>query len=338
MNATHSLREPLDVTSPNIRTCDSNTPRDFLKRVDIRASAGRQIDLPLTFITTDSSEHIPGLALIDSGCSQTSIDHSFVKKHRLTTVPSAVVVPIYNADGSLNGHIKEYVILVLVIRDAAGREHRERRDFPVVNLAGKHGIFLGYDWLEQHNPDVNWRDRALSFTRCPEACRMNSGGYTPAPLLPVDAFADADLPTILDYLNDFHTAERGEYIRAFQSISTRIETEADAKKAVEIPPVYSDFADVFEKKEFDKLPPHRRWDHEINLKSGWQDDRKMRGRVYPLSPREQAAMDEFLDENLRTGRIRPSNSPIAAPFFFVGKKDGGLRPTQDYRRLNHHTV
>ena len=49
-------------------------------------------------------------------------------------------------------------------------------------------------------------------------------------------------------------------------------------------------------------------------------------------------MDEFLDENLRTGRIRPSNSPIAAPFFFVGKKDGGLRPTQDYRRLNHHTV
>ena len=170
MNATHSLREPLDVTSPNIRTCDSNTPRDFLKRVDIRASAGRQIDLPLTFITTDSSEHIPGLALIDSGCSQTSIDHSFVKKHRLTTVPSAVVVPIYNADGSLNGHIKEYVILVLVIRDAAGREHRERRDLPIANLAGKHDIFLGYDWLKEHNPTIDWKLGACKFDNCSGQC------------------------------------------------------------------------------------------------------------------------------------------------------------------------
>ena len=31
-------------------------------------------------------------------------------------------------------------------------------------------------------------------------------------------------------------------------------------------------------------------------------------------------------------------SPMASPFFFVKKKDGSLRPVQDYRKLNDMTV
>ena len=49
-------------------------------------------------------------------------------------------------------------------------------------------------------------------------------------------------------------------------------------------------------------------------------------------------MDEFIDENLRSGKICPSKSPQASPFFFIKKKDGGLRPCQDYHYLNSHTV
>ncbi len=41
-------------------------------------------------------------------------------------------------------------------------------------------------------------------------------------------------------------------------------------------------------------------------------------------------LDKFLDENLSSGRIWPSKSPMASPFFFVKKKDGKLRPVQDY--------
>ena len=33
-----------------------------------------------------------------------------------------------------------------------------------------------------------------------------------------------------------------------------------------------------------------------------------------------------------------SKSPYASPFFFIKKKDGKLRPVQDYRRLNEHTI
>src|SRR5688572_25407540 len=58
----------------------------------------------------------------------------------------------------------------------------------------------------------------------------------------------------------------------------------------------------------------------------------------PYGPREQKALDDFLKENLRSGRIRPSKSPWASPFFFVKKKDGSLRPVQDYRKLNERTI
>jgi hypothetical protein len=53
---------------------------------------------------------------------------------------------------------------------------------------------------------------------------------------------------------------------------------------------------------------------------------------------EREACRAFVDEHLKTGRIVPSKSPQAAPFFFVSKKDGGLCPCQDYRYLNSHTI
>jgi len=49
-------------------------------------------------------------------------------------------------------------------------------------------------------------------------------------------------------------------------------------------------------------------------------------------------LDFFLEENLCTGRICLSKSPIAAPVFFIKKKDGSLQLVQDYRALNSITV
>ena len=57
-----------------------------------------------------------------------------------------------------------------------------------------------------------------------------------------------------------------------------------------------------------------------------------------MSPLEQKELDEFLQENLRSGRIHPSKSPFGAPVFFIKKKDGSLRLEQDYWKLNTVTV
>ncbi|KAK3541222.1 hypothetical protein QTP86_016810 [Hemibagrus guttatus] len=49
-------------------------------------------------------------------------------------------------------------------------------------------------------------------------------------------------------------------------------------------------------------------------------------------------MLKYLNEALAAGVIQPSSSPVGAGFFFVGKKDGGLRPCIDYRGLNQITI
>ncbi|KAK3535066.1 hypothetical protein QTP70_003030 [Hemibagrus guttatus] len=59
-----------------------------------------------------------------------------------------------------------------------------------------------------------------------------------------------------------------------------------------------------------------------------------RGKIYSLSIPEEKAIEEYIKEALSQGYIRPSTSPAASSFFFVAKKDGGLRPCIDYRALN----
>jgi hypothetical protein len=53
---------------------------------------------------------------------------------------------------------------------------------------------------------------------------------------------------------------------------------------------------------------------------------------------EQIELDKFCKENFKKEYIRPFQSPMASPFFFVSKKDGKLRPCQDYWYLNDWTI
>ena len=83
------------------------------------------------------------------------------------------------------------------------------------------------------------------------------------------------------------------------------------------------------------MPNPKPWDHAIELIPG---EKPSNCKIYPLSPVEQKELDIFLRENLDSGRIRPSKSPMASPVFFIKKKDGALRLVQDYRALNTITV
>ena len=102
-----------------------------------------------------------------------------------------------------------------------------------------------------------------------------------------------------------------------------------------VPLVYHDLSAVFNKESALSLPPHRPYDCAIDLLPGAP---LPKGRLYNLSGPEKGSMQEYISESLASGIIRPSSSPVAAGFFFVGKKDGGLRPCIDYRQLNDITV
>lgn len=49
-------------------------------------------------------------------------------------------------------------------------------------------------------------------------------------------------------------------------------------------------------------------------------------------------MEQYLEESLQAGIIHPFSSPSGAGFFFIGKRNGGLRPCMDYRGLNSITI
>ena len=97
-------------------------------------------------------------------------------------------------------------------------------------------------------------------------------------------------------------------------------SEADAKKLVL--EKFHKWIKVFGKKQSERMPTRKIWDHVIDMKEGFV---LKKGKVYLLSREEREEVHEFIQEQLRKGYIRPSKSPQMAPVFFVGKKDGKKR-------------
>ena len=47
--------------------------------------------------------------------------------------------------------------------------HKETLEVVVTDLNGT-DMFLGHDWLVKHNPEVNWKNGTIKFTRCLGSC------------------------------------------------------------------------------------------------------------------------------------------------------------------------
>jgi len=83
------------------------------------------------------------------------------------------------------------------------------------------------------------------------------------------------------------------------------------------------------------MPTRKVWDHAIDLKETFKPQK---GRIYSLFKNEREEVQNFMEDQLRKGYIRPSKSPQISSVFFVGKKDGSKRIVMDYHNLNDQTV
>ena len=88
-----------------------------------------------------------------------------------------------------------------------------------------------------------------------------------------------------------------------------------------VPAAYHDLREAFNKAKASSLPPHRPYDCAIDLLPGTSPPK---GRLYSLSAPEREAMEEYIQNSLAAGIIRPSSSPAGAGFFFVDKKPFSL--------------
>ena len=92
---------------------------------------------------------------------------------------------------------------------------------------------------------------------------------------------------------------------------------------------------MFEKKDSERMPMRKTWDHAIDLREGFIPKK---GKIYLLSRVEREEVQEFVKDQLRKGYIRSLKSPQMSPVFFVPKKDGKKRMVQDYWYLNSWTI
>ncbi|RYO76845.1 hypothetical protein DL766_008951 [Monosporascus sp. MC13-8B] len=95
----------------------------------------------------------------------------------------------------------------------------------------------------------------------------------------------------------------------------------------ELPPEYHDLARALVPRNADPLPPHRPFDHKIELLPG-QTPPDSRAR--PMSPHELLAVRKYIDDHLEKGFTRPSGPSAAAPILLAKKPN--------YRGLNNVTV
>jgi len=354
------IREPIDAPpltpSAPVRTALPQRPK-WEKKLPRRLSAntlnarGTSIVLPIEIGTTDTSEMHFVKVLLDSGATGNFIDKDFVRMKGISTQSISHPIPVFNVDGSPNkaGQISEVVDVILCYKT-----HSERTLLAVSNLR-KQSMILGYTWLKDHNLEVNWQTGEVQMNRCPPRCegyraiQKERASWRKMEARAVNVCRSGPPPEYVEDLEEDETSLRickVEYKQGDRLFMTRIlpepavedlrATSTISQKLVEgarqasetrkglltLPDCVKGFELVFAKEDFDILPEHRQWDHMIELIPG-SEPKSL--KVYPLSPVEQKELDSFLEENLCTRRIRPSKSPMAAPVFFIKKKDGSLR-------------
>ena len=66
--------------------------------------------------------------------------------------------------------------------------------------------------------------------------------------------------------------------------------------------------------------------------------KELNAKAYAIILKEEEALNQWLDEQLKTGLIVESKSRYVAPCFYIPKKDSSLQLVQDYRKLNQVTI
>ena len=155
------------------------------------------------------------------------------------------------------------------------QDHVKRIQLAVTNT-GNLNLFIGLEWLRRHNPSIDWKKSQILFNRCLAECGFIS---TPDDLereqvrdVPQQAFHLLDGERVLTYDVDSWVAN---WVASNGYSKEPAEVTEDEIFRKRVPEEYHEFSDVFAKKDFEKLPERRSWDHAIELAPGFKPvDRK----------------------------------------------------------------
>jgi predicted aspartyl protease len=116
--------------------------------------------------STDTAVRRCTQALIDCGATGCFIDIEWAKLNNVPTHPLTKPIPVYNVDGTASDASAITDIADVVLRYKNHSEHTQL----VVTRMGKQSLILGYNWLRNHNPEINWQTKDIKMSQCPVQC------------------------------------------------------------------------------------------------------------------------------------------------------------------------
>ena len=182
---------------------------------------------------------------------------------------------------------------------------------------GEQKAILGYPWFATNQPKIDWKQGWIDHTQLPiifQADNAKRAVFTP------------------QWKNIPRPTNRDRYFIGSVTIHPK-RTEATQTNLLD---KYKCHKKVFNEQKSQRLPHHTIWDHAIELLPN--APKSLPGRLLLLTQEEIMEVHKFVDKHLKRETIRELWSPYVANFFFVKKKDGKLRPVQDYRPLNKWTL
>ena len=111
------------------------------------------LSIPISINDAEKNQIVETLGLIDSGAGGKFIDQNYVKSIGLKTQLLDEPMIARNVDGTENkrGRITSFVELDLTING------RTINTTLLITGLGKQKIILGFPWLNEHNPDIDWK-------------------------------------------------------------------------------------------------------------------------------------------------------------------------------------
>jgi hypothetical protein len=116
--------------------------------------------------STDTTVKRCTLALIDCSATSCFIDIECAKLNNIPAHPLTKPIPVYNIDGTANDAsiITDIADIILQYKN-----HSEHTQLAITCLR-KQSLILGYNWLCNHNPEINWQTKDVKMSYCPLKC------------------------------------------------------------------------------------------------------------------------------------------------------------------------
>src|SRR5258705_253157 len=101
----------------------------------------------------------PFHTLLDSGSSHSFVNKAFAMENKLRFSYLPNPIPLKMFDGSTPSNVSKKVQMPITF--STGETHH--LELFITSLDENYSLILGYDWLAQHNPSIDWTETKITF-------------------------------------------------------------------------------------------------------------------------------------------------------------------------------